>query len=77
MSGSAWGWAVAALINLLTAAYVYGRLTERVKTLGDRTIDHGHRLQNVETVLIGTGGHGERLVALEVWRIQHEKQQNQ
>lgn len=75
MSGfSAWGAVVVVLVNLLTAAYVYGRLTERVKTLGDRTIDHGHRLTNVETVLIGTGGHGERLVALEVWRLSHEKQ---
>lgn len=59
--------------NLLIAAFVYGKLTERVKTVGDRTIDHGNRLTNVETVLIGSGGHGERLVALEVWRLQHEK----
>jgi len=68
------GAAVVVIINLLTAAYVYGKLTERVKTVGDRTIDHGNRLTNVETVLIGSGGHGERLVALEVWRLQHEKQ---
>lgn len=63
------------LSNLLIAAFVYGKLTERVKTVGDRTIDHGNRLTNVETVLIGSGGHGERLVALEVWRLQHEKRQ--
>lgn len=69
------GAGVVVLVNLLTAAYVYGKLTERVKTVGDRTIDHGGRISNVETVLIGTGGHGERLVALEVWRIQHEKEQ--
>jgi hypothetical protein len=25
---------------------------------------------NVETVLSGTGGHGERLTALEAWRIE-------
>lgn len=70
------GASVVVIINLLTAAYVYGKLTERVKTVGDRTVDHGHRLTNVETVLIGSGGHGERLVALEVWRLQHEKQKS-
>ena len=58
------------IIQVLVAAFVYGRLTERVKTLGDRTTDHGRRISNVETVISGTGGHGERLTALEAWRIE-------
>jgi hypothetical protein len=63
------------LVQLLVAVYVYGRLTERVKTLDDRTIDHGRRVTNVETVLSGTGGHGERLTALEAWRIETKNRQ--
>jgi hypothetical protein len=60
------------VVQLVTAAFVYGRLTERVKTIGDRTIDHGTRITNVETVLSGSGGHGERLTALEARRL-HER----
>jgi hypothetical protein len=58
------------VVQLIIAAFVYGRLTERVKTIDDRTIDHGRRVTNLETVLSGTGGHGERLTALEAWRIE-------
>ena len=54
-------------VQIVTAAFLYGRLTERVKTVDDRTVDHGRRISNVETVLSGTGGHGERLTALEAW----------
>lgn len=57
--------------QLLTAAFIYGKLTERVNTVDDRTVDHGRRISNAETVLSGTGGHGERLTALEAWRIEH------
>jgi hypothetical protein len=69
------GWLVlfGVVVQLLLAAFVYGRLTERVKTVGDRTVDHGARLSNIETVLTGTGGHGERLTALEAWRIENGK----
>jgi hypothetical protein len=58
------------LTNLLVAAYVYGQLTRDVKTNSDATSSLGHRIANVETVLSGTGGHGERLTALEAWRIE-------
>lgn len=46
-------------------------MTEKVNTLDDRTVDHGRRIGNVETVLSGPGGHGERLTSLEAWRIEH------
>lgn len=59
------------LANLLTAAFVYGKLTERVSKISEQSADHKHRLQNIETVLSGTGGHGERLTALEAWRIEN------
>lgn len=59
------------LANLLTAAFVYGKLTERVSAVSKETADHKLRLGNIETVLSGTGGHGERLTALEAWRIEH------
>jgi hypothetical protein len=59
------------LIQVATAAYVYGRLTERVRTLGDRTVDHGRRITNLETVTSGVGGHGERITAIEAWRLEH------
>ena len=58
------------VVQLIIAAFVYGRLTEKVKTVNDRTIDHGRRVTNIETVISGTGGHGERLTALEAWRIE-------
>jgi hypothetical protein len=62
-----WGTIV---VQLIIAAFVYGRLTEKVKTVTDRSIDHGRRVTNIETVISGTGGHGERLTALEAWRIE-------
>ena len=68
------------IVQIVAAAFIYGRLTERVKTVDDRTVDHGRRVTNLETVLSGTGGHGERLVALEVWRLalaeQNQKKNN-
>jgi hypothetical protein len=63
------------IVQIVVAAFVYGRLTERVKTHGDRTADHGRRISNIETVLTGTGGHGERLTALEAWRIEARAKQ--
>lgn len=60
-------------VQLLVAAFTYGMLTEKVKQNADRTVDHGARLSNVETVLNGTGGHGERITALEAWRLLHGK----
>lgn len=59
--------------QLLTVAFVYGKLTERVKTVDDRSVDHGRRVTNVESVLSGPGGHGERLTALEAWRIERNR----
>jgi len=59
------------LVNVLTAVYVYGQLTERVKSVAQENADHKLRLGNIETVISGTGGHGERLTALEAWRIEH------
>lgn len=64
------GAAVVVLVNLLTATFVYGRLTEKVRGLDNKVADHHSRIHNVETVLSGTGGHGERLTALEAWRIE-------
>jgi hypothetical protein len=58
------------LTNLITAAYVYGQLTRDVKANTDSTKALSHRMTNVETVISGTGGHGERLTALEAWRIE-------
>lgn len=46
-------------------------ITQKISTIDDRTVDHGRRITNVETVLSGPGGHGERLTALEAWRIEH------
>ena len=65
---------VIVIVQLLTAAFVYGMLTERVKNVSVKSEDHQRRLQNIETVLQGTGGHGERLTALEAWRIEHRAQ---
>lgn len=64
------GAGVVVFANLLTAAYVYGQLTRDVKSNSEATNSLGHRISNVETVLSGTGGHGERLTALEAWRIE-------
>jgi len=64
------GAGVIVLVQLLTAAYIYGQLTRDVKANSDATKSLGHRIVNVETVLSGTGGHGERLTALEAWRIE-------
>lgn len=58
------------LVQLLTAAFIYGQLTRDVKANSESVKGLGHRLVNVETVLSGTGGHGERLTALEAWRIE-------
>lgn len=58
------------VVQLIVAAFIYGKLTEKVKTVTDRSIDHGRRVTNIETVISGTGGHGERLTALEAWRIE-------
>lgn len=52
-------------VNALT------QLTQKISTIDDRTVDHGRRISNAETVLSGPGGHGERLTALEAWRIEH------
>lgn len=53
-----------------------GSLAQQVSTVNDRTVDHGRRITNVETVLSGPGGHGERLTALEAWRIEHRSKSN-
>lgn len=45
--------------------FVYGQLTQRVEMLDDRTVDHGRRITNIESVVSGEDGHGERLVRLE------------
>lgn len=68
------GSGIVVLVNLLTAAFIYGQLSQRVKDTGARTESHDRRLGNVETVLSGPGGHGERLTALEAWRIEHRAQ---
>lgn len=59
------------LFQVITTAFLYGRLTEKVRTALDRTTSHGHRLENLENVQNGPGGHGERLTALESWRLEH------
>jgi len=56
------GIGVGIVINLLTAAFVYGQLTQKVKA------DNG-RISNLETVVSGPGGHGERITALESARL--------
>jgi hypothetical protein len=63
-------------VQLIIAAFVYGKLTEKVKTVTDRSIDHGRRVTNIETVISGTGGHGERLTALEAWRIESREKKH-
>ena len=68
------GAGVVVFVQVVTTVFLYGRLTERVKTTADRTVDHGRRIANMETVLSGTGGHGERLTALEAWRIEAREQ---
>lgn len=59
------------LAQLLTAAFIYGKLTERVATVTNDAADLKRRVGNTETVLSGPGGHGERLTALEAWRIEN------
>ena len=68
------GAGVVVFVNLVTAAFIYGQLTQRVKGHSIDLDDHKRRLGNVETVLSGPGGHGERLTALEAWRIEHRAQ---
>ena len=58
------------ITQALTAAFIYGSLTERVKTVGDRTVDHGTRITNIERVVSGEDGHSERLVRLEAWQLE-------
>jgi hypothetical protein len=69
-----WGLILTTAIQVITAAFVYGRLTERVKTLGDRTIDHGRRITNQENITSGPGGHGERITSLEVSREERRRE---
>ncbi len=70
---TATGVGLVVITQLLTAAFIYGKLTERVSFNSEKTNDHGRRLANIETVLSGTGGHGERLTALEAWRLENLK----
>lgn len=55
------GAGVVIIVNLLTAAYVYGQLTQKVK-------NHGGRIQILETTVSGPGGQGERISRLESTR---------
>lgn len=57
--------------RLETSVNILSSMTQKISTIDDRTIDHGRRISNAETVLSGPGGHGERLTALEAWRIEH------
>jgi hypothetical protein len=68
MNDTLWAILSGAVIQFSTAAFVYGRLTERVKTLGDCTVDHGRRITNLENVQNGPGGQGERIAGLETWK---------
>lgn len=69
------GSGVVILGQFVTAAFIYGQLTQKVKDISGRTDDHQRRLGNAETVISGPGGHGERLTALEAWRIEHRSKQ--
>lgn len=53
---------VAVAVNLLTAAFLYGQLTATVKS-------SSKRISNLEQVVSGQGGHGERITALEAARL--------
>lgn len=59
------GAGIVAVINLLTAAFVYGQLTQKVKTIDG----HDGRILNLEEVISGPGGHGERITRLEAARL--------
>ena len=69
------GSAVVVVGQFVTAAFIYGQLTQKVKDISARADDHQRRLVNAETVLSGPGGHGERLTALEAFRIEHRAKQ--
>jgi hypothetical protein len=62
---------VVVLVHIISTAFLYGQLTRDVKSNSDAVKLLGTRQTNVETVLMGPGGHGERLAALEAWRIEH------
>lgn len=49
-------------INLLTAAFVYGQLTQKVKA-------NDERIFNLESVVSGRDGHGERITRLEAAKL--------
>lgn len=56
---------VVVVTNLLTAAFVYGRLTERVRSLDIQVETLGDRVESVEKEVSGRGGHAERITRLE------------
>lgn len=61
------GAGVVIAVQLLTAVFLYGQIVFQVKS-------HGKRLSNLEEVVSGTGGHGERLTRLEVARLNRAHQ---
>lgn len=68
------GAGVVVIIHLITAIFTVGMLSQKVKDTATRVENLERRQGNVETVLSGPGGHGERLTALEAWRIEHRAQ---
>jgi hypothetical protein len=59
------------LVQLFVAVYYYGGLSRDVKHVTSSVASLEKRTGNVETVIMGPGGHGERLAAIEAWRIEH------
>jgi hypothetical protein len=51
-----------AFISIVTCAFVYGRLTERVKANTDKLDDHDTELKNLEAA---DARHGERISTIE------------
>lgn len=58
------------LVQLLVAVYYYGGLTRDVKHVTTAVSSLEKRAGNLETVIMGPGGHAERLAAIESWRIE-------
>lgn len=64
------GSGIVIVINLLTAAFVYGQLSQKVKGIDA----HNGRILNLETVVSGPDGHGERITRLEASRLSRAHQ---
>jgi len=58
------GTGVVIAFNLLTAAFIYGQLTQKVRSLEARTA-------HLETTVTGRDGHGDRLTRLESTQQHH------